>query len=674
MHQTDYELLAGRLDWTRPELAAAKALKDQGDLDGAIHAVVSHFRTRTSPVYLFEKKDVHCDDPMVMVEAQKTMDHELFGYKFNGPIDWLFNPTMQDSQDNEWSWSLFRTLYWQPLARAYAQTGDEKYAKEFVAEMRSFVAAWPVAPFMDDGTYGQTHFRQNGHAWRTLESGARIYTTWLPCFEVFRSSLSFDDESFVVFLNALWDHAAFLTTHYSNHKSSSNWLSMEVTALLQLGVLFPEFADSHAWFVLAYRRWSHELCYDFDENGVHMERTPVYHLTAAISFLQGYLVMRKNGIDVPSYAWPILVKTAEYVMTLIKPDLSTPMIGDADREDFTTSRSDRSPFEGMNLSFWPQDLNEIRAYFLLMAKLTCRKDFLYFATQRKEGAAPKQLDWNLHEGMYLQRSGYGPDEDYVLVHGMNIERGEKTTHSHWDQGHVELMAKGEDLLVDCGRFVYNSSVWKDWRHYFTFQPSHNVLDVDGFQMGQFPGQKERIRGVRTWLQRMEKNDRYWLIDVSHNGYAYLDDPVFQRRQVVRLPEEVFVIVDTVTGLGEADHDMRWYLNFPPQGSMAQDGERFRYTTPKGRRWVLSVDGDRALDRKLYHGSLEPKYGWISYGYSLKEPTWEVVSSYHGKAPVKVVSVIAPEGTDVRVEVGKAVKVALSGKTLVVDGERVEVEG
>lgn len=671
MNQKQYELFASRLDWEYPALKDARALYGQGKLEEAVHLVVDHFRTRTSPVYLFEKKDVRSDDPRVMVEAEETMRHYIFGHQFDGPIDWLYNPTMDDSQDNEWSWSLYRTLYWQPLARAYAQTGDEKYVREFVSEMRSFVTFWDVGPFMDDGTYGQTHFRQNGHAWRTLESGARIYTTWMPCLEVFRSSPSFDDESFVMFLNAMWDHGAFLSTHFSNHKSSSNWLSMEVNALVQLGVLLPEFKASRDWLVLGMRRFSHEIRYDFDENGVHMERTPVYHLTAAISFLQAYLVLTRNGYPVPDYCWPILVSAADYVAKLVKPDLSTPMIGDADREDFSTSRADKSPFEGMNLSFWPQDLNEIRAYFLFMAKMTGRKDFLYFATGRKQGEAPKELDANLHEGMYLMRSGFGVDDDYLLIHGMNIERGEKTTHSHWDQGHVELMAKGEDILVDCGRFVYNSSVWKDWRHYFTFQPSHNVLDVDGHQMGQFPGQTERIRGVRTYLHHFVKNGDAWLIDVSHNGYAYLEDPVWQRRQAVRLPGEVFLIIDRVTGLGEADHDMKWYLNFAP-GKMEQPGKDFLYTTPKGRVWKLAVHASKPVESTWYEGSLDPKYGWISYGYSVKEPTPEVVTTYHGKAPLKLVSVIAPQGTDVEVTLGEAVHVRYDGHEAVVTKDGLEV--
>jgi len=668
----EYVKFASRIDWNRPEFNEAKRLWDKGAEEEAMHLVATHFRTRKVPLYLFDAKDAGaCADPQVMVEAEQVMRHFIYGYQFPGDIDWSFNPTEGTSHDDEWSWSLYRTIYWQPLCRAYAKTHDEKYAGEFVKQMRSFVSAWPVEPFMEDEHYGDSYVFP-GHAWRTIETGIRIYTTWLPCYEVFRSSPSFDDASLILFLDAIADHAEFLSTHFSNHKSSSNWLSMECTALLQTGVLFPEFTNAHAWYLLGYRRTMHEALYDFDENGIHMERTPVYHMVAAISFYQSWKLLTKNGLPVPSYLFPLVEKAAQYVMNLVKPDLTTPMVGDADREDLTTSRADVSLYEGMNLSFFPDDLNELRAFFREMGKVTGRKDFPYFASLRKEGRPPVRLDYNLHEGLYLMRSGWNADDSYLLLHGVRLERGEKSTHSHVDQCHVELQVRGEDVLVDCGRYIYNRSVWKDWRQYFTFQHAHNVLDVDGHQMGQVPGQTERMRGVRTYCHAFEKTDGYWLIDLSHNGYAYLDDPVFQRRQAVRLPGEVYVVVDAVTGLGEADHDFTLFFNFAP-GKMErkQDGA-YRYETKKGTAFHFAFSSDAHLDGTLLVGSEEPKGGWISYGYSLKEPAPQIMLSRHGKTPFKVVSVIAPDGIVPEVTVGKSVMVRYGSHQAMISDAGVEV--
>jgi len=640
------EKFAERIDWNLPALKEAAMLHAQGKDEEAFHQVIGHFRSRKNPVYLFTAEEAGaCDDPLVMKEAKDTMEHVFYGHAFGKEIHWMENPTEPTSHDDEFSWSIYRTIFWQPLVRAYAKTKDPSYVREFVQQMRSFVSFWPVEPFMKDDVYAQS-FTFPGHAWRTIETGIRIYTTWLPCFEVFRACPAFDDESFMIFLNAMYDHAEFLSSHYSNHKSSSNWLSMEVTALLQIGIMFPEFKQSKIWYNLAYRRMAHEVLYDFDEEGIHMERTPVYHMVAAISFLQAYLLLQANNLPTPPYMFPLLEKSAVYVMRLVKPDLSTPMIGDADREDLTTSRADSSAYEGMNLSFFPDDLNELRAYFRLMARLTGRKDFLWFASQRKEGCPPAELDSNLREGIYVMRSGFDPKDSYLLVHGVSLERGEKSTHSHVDQGHVEAQIQGEDVLIDCGRFIYNRSVWKDWRKYFTFQGAHNTLDVDGHEMGVTPGQTERMRGVRTFCHAFEKRKEYWLIDVSHNGYAYLDDPVFFRRKVLRLPDESLVIFDRITGLGQADHQFRENFNFAP-GVMETDGKAFAYTTKQGTRFSCSFFSDAPISTTVLRGSEEPKGGWVSYGYSKKEPIPEVVLSCQGKAPLCFCTIIRKGKADMK---------------------------
>ena len=37
-----------------------------------------------------------------------------------------------------------------------------------------------------------------------------------------------------------------------------------------------------------------------------------------------------------------------------------------------------------------------------------------------------------------------------------------------------LQIAGEDILLDGGRYIYNQSIWKNWRHYFTGALAHNM--------------------------------------------------------------------------------------------------------------------------------------------------------------------------------------------------------
>ena len=42
------------------------------------------------------------------------------------------------------------------------------------------------------------------------------------------------------------------------------------------------------------------------------------------------------------------------------------------------------------------------------------------------------------------RTGWGEEDSYMHIHGVQLERGEKSTHSHNDTGHLELQIAGEE--------------------------------------------------------------------------------------------------------------------------------------------------------------------------------------------------------------------------------------
>jgi hypothetical protein len=140
-------------------------------------------------------------------------------------------------KDPEWMWSLSRQVFWHPLARAYALTKDEKYAKEFCLPAKRLCKKLAVENYLGKiGVYGEkTDMSFPGDAWRTIETGIRIYATWLPVMVYFRKSPSLDEEFWLCFLNSIYDHAELLCNHYSNHSRCSNWLTMEVSALFQIG-------------------------------------------------------------------------------------------------------------------------------------------------------------------------------------------------------------------------------------------------------------------------------------------------------------------------------------------------------------------------------------------------------------------------------------------------------
>jgi hypothetical protein len=630
--------LVARLDLSCPALAPARSALE-ADSRLALDLIVTHFRTRRQPAYLFEAGAAAAfRDEETLREAGQVLDHEILGHRFGPAIDWRFNATDRTSRDSEWTWSLARHGFWLPLARAYAMTGDERYVREVVSQLVGFVAAWPVEPHMD---ILQANMGYPGDAWRSIEAAIRIYTVWLPAMALLRQSPAWHPEAWICFLNSIHDHAEFLCTHYSNHLRCGNWATMESSALFQMGVMFPELKGSGRWKSLGYRRFTHELRYQFDHHGVHIERTPLYHMVAAVTFLQGYLLAERNGIPMPPYARPILERSAEFLLRLAKPDMSIPMIGDADRVSFVDRKADRSPYEGMNLTYDPVDLNELRAFFATMARLTNRDDFRFFATNGRQGSPPEQRCFAMPDpGYYVFRSGWTGSDTYSLVTGTAVERGSNSAHSHRDAGHLELHVAGEDVLVDTGRYLYGNCSWKDWWQYFASTRAHNTVQVDDYRMGSAPDTADEVRSLRAFCHDVRSSPEFDVVEISHNGYCHMPEPVFHRRRVLHIKPAVWLIDDILTGIGE--HTYRLYFNFAP-GQLHPDKDGLSYTY-QGRsvRVRCSPALRVGLGARVFRGSEDPKAGWISYAYSVKEPIHQLEYERRGALPARFITALTVE--------------------------------
>ncbi|MHB0877081.1 MAG: alginate lyase family protein [Anaerolineae bacterium] len=666
---SDFKSLIPLLDLDYPALAPVKARLAAGDEAGALAALIEHFRTRTSPTYLFDESDIaKFTDREVITEADEVMAHHIWGFDLGVEIDWHRNFTEDEARDPEWVWSMARQLYMVPLGRAYALTGDEKYAREWMAQLKSWSKAWPVGPYMEPLDPDMAF---PGNHWRSIEAGMRMYCVWLPLLPYFRRSPSWDEEGWLVFLSGIHDHGEFLMTHFSNHKRCSNWLTMETTALFQVGVMFPEFKRAADWKQLGYRRLTHEVRYQFDHFGVHMERTPVYHLVAANAFLQGYRIATLNGIPVPPYMLPVLEQAAEYLMRLAKPDFSLPMVGDADRDSLLDRHADVSLYEGMNNSTDAIDLNEIRAFFRVMADITERKDFRWLATGRREGAPPVTHNFCMPDpGFHVLRSGWGPDDSFVMLSGTNLERGENRAHSHFDAAHMELQVRGQDILVDTGRFIYSNCAWQDWRNYFYSPNAHNTVAVDDHLVGTAPDTALNIRTVRTWLHRCDQSPEADLLEVSHNGYAYLEQPVFHLRRVLYVKPGVWLLDDVLTGMGE--HEYRLHFNFAPGTLTPTTGLAYSYSRDGVTVSLTPLLAD-GLSAAVLEGMDEEgqRGGWVSYGYHKRVPAPQLTYTRQGAVPTRFLTAI--------VDQAHPAAVAISGKatgtlSVVVRGDGKEWRG
>ena len=99
-----------------------------------------------------------------------------------------------------------------------------------------------------------------------------------------------------------------------------------------------------------------------------------------------------------------------------------------------------------------------------------------------------------------------------------------------------------------------------------------------------------------------------------------------------------------------------------------------YQTPKGREYTVTSVDKTNLSFHLLEGSEEPKGGWISYGYPVKQPRPQLCMTKHGRAPQHWITVIAPEGAEWTVEETAPDKwqVSAGGKKLLLTEESIEI--
>ena len=144
---TDAELFEA-LDASYPGMADVLELWRRDGVRAGKTALAAHFRKRTTPKWTIDphartarrhrlsRRDAQMAEDAMNHVFRRGGHSSVPGHRFGKDIDWLDNPTYAPEYefDKEWSMGFLRMPWWEALGKAYWATGDEKYAREFVAQ------------------------------------------------------------------------------------------------------------------------------------------------------------------------------------------------------------------------------------------------------------------------------------------------------------------------------------------------------------------------------------------------------------------------------------------------------------------------------------------------------------------------------------------------------------
>lgn len=586
---SDEAFVREALDLERPDMAPVRDAVRRGDIAEARDAYLRLLGATSAERYYFGAEHVarmmevaralykdEAEARHAVEEADRIVAGDIPLMKGRrvvfegGAFDW--NSWLFDS--SQYQLYLTRFPYVKYLSRAYALTGDEKYATAFNDMMKHFIADNP-APVDDT-------FRSQHCSWDPLSAGVRLFT--LPeAFMTFYRSPSFEPDVRFMLIKSFAEHGRYVRRFHARH---GNHACMQLRGLIQVALLLPELKEAGEWLAYGLREMPAYLSQNVYEDGVQFEGSPNYHLVVMRDVYELYALLQPLGIPADGYR-ETMARMYDAFVHLLAPDGQLVRFGDTDvhgENDLRTIMSLGASLLGRGeLKF----LGQARLPFSLLWRLGPEAAERY---ERLEAAPPSATAASFPIGGYLvSRQDWTREAMYVAMRaGVGING-----HAHADALSFVAYAGGRELVADGGMGLFE---WNKERKYIVSTRAHNTVVVDG--------EDQHVRGLhwgppptaacRIWDFRAEAAYDYWF--ASHYGYTRYADPVVHSRKVLFVKNRFWLIVDLFEA--KSSHRYEQYFHLPEGEATADWGRRFVRTAHSQQANVLLAFPAEQADETL----------------------------------------------------------------------------
>lgn len=543
---TAAELILAALDETRPEVRPAIAAFREGRPEQAVSLLLQHMRSRRHPAgpsWDEVTQQVLHPDYREIAEANLAGRYGNLGWFSQFAADWTDANGKTHARvlpDGSINWArengfLNRHFHWVALAKAFDDTADDRYASHFSREVLDWVSRepffWENCPQVGgvnlmDGTVFRTGFMN------TSNIGRRCELTWWPAYEVFRKVPAFTDEAHLAMLLGFLRQSRLLMnpTSFAAHDDGG---AHGALALLQNGLMLPEFRESAAWQAEAVRRWDELLPVQFYPDGGHVSGSTGYNW-ASIHALENLIrLLRRTGTKVPPRYLDTLRQALLQPIALSRPDQ-----GQIDLNDGGWGLVD-DHYRVVCNEFFPAD-----------------EVFRWMASRGKTGRPPAFTSIALpNSGHLVQRTGWGPAHQYLFMDAGPFG----ASHGKNDKLTIYLALGPHQLLASGGRGSYDANPFS---RYTGSTYAHNTLLVDGLpqqRIGLPETHTGHVPEARRWQTSAKVDYAEGFYRSGWHGPARVVGGV-QTRQLICLkggnpPATAFwVVIDTVVPDDDLTHD------------------------------------------------------------------------------------------------------------------------
>jgi len=443
--------------------------------------------------------------------------------------------SLDDASDLKVPWDLSSFFHLPPLAEAYWQTGDERYGREVLDQLRDW--------------HAQNPFPRGAHWTCAMVVGIRLANLVfaLRLLERLPGSAALVDE---IGLLSVLTHVRFIldylevdedgrrNNHYLNNLVGLTFGGSEVAADAS-GIALLDFVRGEV---------ETELFTQFSPDGTHFEGSIPYHRFATESLLHCAILLEQNGRPLSPRSMEQFRRMLGFIDMYTKSNGLAPQIGDNDNGRILALGDYAAPEHRDH-----RDTLAVGASFLGIepryADVSDRSaDTVWLLGWPAPGAPPIGRP-RLAAGVYAS-NGYAvarTAESSLIVRCGQINPMSGGGHNHSDQLSLEYHDAGQDVLADPGALIYSGD--PRLRNAFRATAAHNVLQLDDHEQQDFDprdlfGMHDRCRAT---IDGFDLGAGTVTFRGHHQGYAEMGWRV-EREIVWEYAAGCLRVLDTATPL------------------------------------------------------------------------------------------------------------------------------
>jgi len=423
---------------------------------------------------------------------------------------------------------------------------------------------------IDSWIHENTDCRSEG--WEPYPTSLRILS-WLRFFDGQQRN---DDVVPPSWWFSLYRQYDWLRYHRELH-IDANHLLKNCIAIYVASCVFD--AESGEEGIIRHRRHVNQLQAALDEqfnrDGGHYERSPMYHLVCLHLCIDAFNAVSKRRTQ------QLCAREKHLAVSL------------------------RSLIErGLGFAAWMQHNEECLAFFNDTADgIALRLDALRRYALSID--ASLQMPNLLHGSCWLEQTKYfcwHDDRRHLIVNGGDAHPQYQPGHAHADCLAYELSIDGAPVIVNAGNYCYEASPERD---YARSTAAHNTLEIDGENQSELWSVFRLARRARVKSQSPTTGADSVVFTAEHDGYRRFQSVLRHRRDVVITPGSID-FHDSVIGFGE--HKIKVFIHLHPT-VMARRINNTTYTIANEFGVIAQVDISAAaavikLERTPYY----PQFG------------------------------------------------------------------